>query len=145
VAQPYHCTGINDDDEINFYIHRDASKMHYVLDDCGVNTGSYSTCTTKDSSQTVWDHPLGQSSVEEANGACGAHTFGASTDHERIGAPSGGTILPLEGIADSDFTWTIRSWGQQSDSSCADPPYHYALHQSNPSPGLDFYDTRNTS
>ncbi len=47
VIQHYHCTGISDDDEINFYIHRDANQTHYVLDDCGVNTSDYSNCTTK--------------------------------------------------------------------------------------------------
>ncbi len=144
VIQHYHCTGISDDDEINFYIHRDANQTHYVLDDCGVNTSDYSNCTTKNNSPTVWDHPVGQSSEEEENGACDAHTFGGSTDHERIGGPSG-PILPLQGVADSDPSWTARSWGKQSDDHCTDPPYHYALHQSNPSPGLDFYDTRNAS
>jgi hypothetical protein len=76
--------------------------------------------------------------------ACDAHTFGATSGHERIGGWSTDPLLPLQGIATSDQNWTSRSWGNQGDDeNCGDPPYHFQLKESNPSRGLEWWDTRN--
>lgn len=139
--EKYHCTGMSDDDEENFYIHEWNGSTQYLLEDCGTNTPDYSSCVAENSGQDTWSFPSAQDSEEETLGACDAHSFGAAGDQEKIGSDSG-PILPLQGLANS--TWTVRSWGMQTDfDGCGDPPYHYQLKQPNPSAGLNWYDNRN--
>ena len=141
----YHCTGMSDDSSENFSIHTWNNGQQYILADCGLGGSNtdYSNCTVKSSSQNVWAQPTGQNSEEEHYGACDAHTFGAQGDQEKIGGVSGDPVLPLQGLA-SDGQWTARSWGNQGDEQgCGDPPYHFQLKETNPSRGLNWYDTRN--
>jgi hypothetical protein len=145
----YDCTGKADDDGELFYIHLNNTHDKYVLDDCGksTNTSDYSSCTPEHAQQTVWDHPHGEASEEEHHGACDAHTFGATSDHERIGGWGTSPLLPLQGIATSDQNWTARSWGNQGDNQdclgSQNGSYNLQLKESNPSRGLEWWDTRN--
>jgi hypothetical protein len=140
----YHCTGMADGNEENFYIHPSPNGTHYYLSDCGTNTSDYSSCTLKDGTQAVWAEPSGSNSEEEIDGACDVHTFGAQSNQEKIGGVTGDPELPLQGLANG--TWMSRSWGRQNDlQGCGDPPYHYQLKEANPSRGLNWYDTRNAS
>ncbi len=149
----YGCTGRSDDDAELFYIHLNNTHDHYVLDDCGTSTShaDYSSCTPENSGTAVFDQPHSEAALEEHYGSCDAHTFGASSDHERIGGWGTDPLLPLQGIATSDQNWTARSWGNQGDKngcpigSSGLGSYNLQLKESNPSRGLEWWDDRNAS
>jgi hypothetical protein len=143
VEHRYGCTGINQNDEVNFSIHQDGSHTHYVLDDCGLNTTGYGNCSTMNQSQADWAEPHGTIFQAEQYGACTQHMFGAQGDQEKVGSPTG-PILPIQGL-DSSFQWDPRQWGTQSDlQTCQNGGnYNWYLKDTTPTHGVNWYDSRN--
>lgn len=152
---PQHPVNVTAGDSVNFDIHTVNNGNNYETDDCGVNTSGYGSCSTLSTAQAVWDWPEGTAFSEEDYGAnnpdCDQHAYGASSNQEKIGDPTG--LLPLQGsLVATPNTWNARSWGTtyavqpngDPANPCNDPPMHYYLKESNPTRGLDFYDTRNS-
>ena len=114
---------------------------HYFLDDCGTDS-SYSNCTSKYLTDTVWDESMGLDMAESGYGTgCQSKIMGNSGDPANIGTD----VNPIEGLLPGG-AWTARDlirWSQRA-GQCGHYKFNSTtVHSTQNHTKMGYYDDRN--